>query len=53
MIRAENAGKAAVMPKCPADGITVLDATQEMHGRYADRLSAVLSILHQALPPRS
>lgn len=87
--------KAAVMPKCTADVLTLLDATREMHEEYADRpiitmsmgggvisrlsgecfgsaatfgmigqasapgqipcgqLSAVLSILHQALVPQS
>ena len=87
--------KAAVMPKCPADVIALLDATQEMHNKYANRplitmsmgegvisrlcgeyfgsaatfgmigqasapgqipsdeLTTVLSILHQALSPRS
>ena len=87
--------KAAVMPKCTADVLTLLDATREMHEEYADRpiitmsmgsgvisrlggecfgsaatfgmigqasapgqipcgqLSAVLSILHQALAPLS
>lgn len=87
--------KAAVMPKCTADVLTLLDATREMHEEYADRpiitmsmgggvisrlsgecfgsaatfgmigqasapgqipcgqLSAVLSILHQALAPQS
>lgn len=87
--------KIAVMPKSAADVITLLDATQEMRARYADRpaitmsmgsgvisrlggeffgsdatfgmigqasapgqipteqLSAVLSILHQALVPQS
>lgn len=87
--------KAAVMPKCTADVLTLLEATREMHEEYADRpiitmsmgsgvisrlsgeyfgsaatfgmvgqasapgqipcgqLSAVLSILHQALAPQS
>lgn len=87
--------KAAVMPRCTADVLTLLDATREMHEEYADRpiitmsmgsgvisrlsgecfgsaatfgmigqasapgqipcdqLSAVLSILHQALAPQS
>lgn len=87
--------KVAVMPKSTADVITLLDATQEMRAKYADRpaitmsmgsgvisrlggeyfgsdatfgmigqasapgqipteqLSAVLSILHQALSPQS
>lgn len=36
--------KIAVMPKCPADVITLLDATQEMHNKYADRPLLTMSM---------
>ncbi len=36
--------KIAVMPKTPADVITLLDATQEMHNKYADRPILTMSM---------
>ncbi len=36
--------KIAVMPKCEADVIALLDATQEMHTRYADRPIVTMSM---------
>lgn len=36
--------KIAVMPKCEADVITLLDATQEMHTKYADRPIITMSM---------
>lgn len=36
--------KIAVMPKCPADVIALLDATQEMHTKYADRPLITMSM---------
>ena len=36
--------KVAVMPKCPADVIALLDATQEMRAKYADRPLITMSM---------
>ena len=36
--------KIAVMPRCPADVIALLDATQEMSGKYADRPIITMSM---------
>ena len=36
--------KIAVMPKCEADVITLLDATQEMYVKYADRPIITMSM---------
>ena len=36
--------KIAVMPKCPADVVTLLDATQEMFTKYADRPIITMSM---------
>ena len=36
--------KVAVMPKCPADVIALLDATQEMHAKYANRPLITMSM---------
>lgn len=36
--------KIAVMPKCPSDVIALLDATQEMHTKYADRPLITMSM---------
>ena len=36
--------KAAVMPKGPADVLALLDATQEMHAKYADRPLITMSM---------
>ena len=36
--------KIAVMPRCPGDVIALLDATQEMSGKYADRPIITMSM---------
>ncbi len=48
MCKAQDMGadipKVAVMPHTPADIITLLDATQEMHNKYADRPIITMSM---------